>query len=435
MKLRIEKPIYGGAGLARIPEDEPGLAGKAVFVPFTLPGETIEAKLVDDRGSFAKAELVSILEPAIGRTTPPCPYFGFCGGCQYQHAVYAHQVEMKVAILRETLDRARIQDVPPIHTMQAKPWQYRNRIRLLIEREPFALCYRRRASHAPLAVQECPIAAPLLQKALLVVTKIGPEHKLADLAQEIEFFTDAAEGSLLVTLNSSRRLRSDERSLFRLCEALQVEMPRFAGAASFFSPNPKAPAAKTFQWGADHLNYQVGDHSYRVGIASFFQVNRYLVEPLRDLVSQNQSGELAWDLYAGAGLFSRALAPNFKAIVAVESAPGSHADLIANLRSLPRARTVRSTTLDFLRRVAPFKDPPPELVVVDPPRAGLGPEVAKLLSQIGPAKIVYVSCDPATLARDLKSLLDSGYKLKTMTLVDMFPQTFHLESVSVLARV
>jgi len=165
-------------------------------------------------------------------------------------------------------------------------------------------------------------------------------------------------------------------------------------------------------------------------------VNRYLIDALAELVTTAQSGHLAWDLYAGVGLFARALANNFERVIAVEASPGSIADLRHNLQS-DSHRVLEATTLDFLRKQKPAtakSAKPPDLVVVDPPRSGLGAEITSLLGAIEPAQIVYVSCDPATLARDLAALLQFGYDLRTISMVDMFPQTFHLESVSVLTR-
>src|SRR5579884_3141976 len=149
MKLRIEKCIYGGAGLARAD-------GKAVFVPFTLPGELVEARLVENKQSFANAELDAVLEPAAERASPHCPYFGECGGCHYQHAGYAQQLEIKRGILRETLERAHLNSLPEIVSVSANPLGYRNRIRLHIAQQPFALCYKRRASRHDLPVNQCP---------------------------------------------------------------------------------------------------------------------------------------------------------------------------------------------------------------------------------------------------------------------------------------
>lgn len=432
MKLRIEKAIYGGAGLARASEGP--LAGKTVFVPLALPEEVVEAHLVDDRRSFASAELDAVLEPSPARTTPLCPYFGACGGCQYQHAVYAKQVEMKASILAESLERAHVTGIPPITAVHGEPWGYRNRIRLHVQREPFALGYRERRSHTLLAVDECPIAAPLLEEALRVCRRLGTQLGLSDACDEMEFFTNGGQDALLVSLLSSRSWRGGNEQLARIATALQGELPQLAGMGLFAVETPKQPARLLAHWGERALTYSAGESQYRVSLGSFFQVNRFLVDALVELVTEGRSGSLAWDLYAGAGLFARPLAERFAKVVAVEASPSSAADLEANL---PRGthRAVRATTTNFLRqqeRTAAAARP--ELVVVDPPRAGLGAEVAALLAAAEPAEIVYVSCDPATLSRDLHALIQSGYTFKSLHLVDLFPQTFHLESVSVLTR-
>ena len=170
---------------------------------------------------------------------------------------------------------------------------------------------------------------------------------------------------------------------------------------------------------------------YRVDLGAFFQVNRFLVDALVDRVTSNQTGALAWDLFAGVGLFARKLASTFARVVAVESAPNSTAALTANLGGMP-ATAIHSDTLDFLRR-APRSNRP-DLIVVDPPRTGLGPEITTLLADLAAPSLVYVSCDPATLARDLRALIASGYVIESLTLADLFPQTFHLESVVRLRR-
>ena len=192
------------------------------------------------------------------------------------------------------------------------------------------------------------------------------------------------------------------------------------------------------KWGATSLIYPAAGFDYRVDHGAFFQVNRWLVDALVKSVTANLKGQLAWDLFAGVGLFARALTAGFTRVVAVESAPSATQALAANLKGT-RGIPVRATTLDFLRRE---RDPDgarpgltvPDLIVVDPPRAGLGPEITTLLSQIAAPALVYVSCDPATLARDLRALLAGGYQIESITLADLFPQTFHLETVVHLRR-
>ncbi len=431
MKLRIDKAIYGGSGLGRIAEGE--LTGKTVFVPMTLPGELVEMHITGDKRSFANAELDAVLEPAPSRTVPPCPHYGVCGGCQYQHALYLQQLEMKAAILRETLERAHISNVPAIEMAQSEPWGYRNRIRLHVQRTPFALGYRQRASHATLPIGVCPIAAPILERALHALQRLGGQAAVMTACEEAEFFTNAAQDAVLLSVWTTRAAHDATQQLAALCLALQEELPELAGAGLFSAAQGKQASHRLARWGSDSISYAAADFPYRVSLGSFFQVNRLLVDALVSLVAEGRSGGLAWDLYAGAGLFSRALTTRFAHVVAVEAA-SSFADLEHNLAGTAHT-AMRATTLDFLRKQSRNRaGGEPDLVVVDPPRAGLGSEVTTLLAGVSPATIVYVSCDPATLSRDLQALLQSGYTLQTIHLVDLFPQTFHMESVTVLTR-
>ena len=419
MRLQIEKCIYGGAGLARAD-------GKAIFVPFTLPGEVVEAHIVEDKNSFANAELDAVLQSSNERSAAPCEYFCRCGGCQYQHATYKQQVDLKLNILRETLERARLTSLPEIVPVYSEPLAYRNRVRLHVQREPFALCYKKRASHANLPVSRCPIAAPMLQRAMDVVTNTG-----ADLIREfdeIEFFTNESGSGLLLSLWTRHQITELSSKLKTICEGMRQYIPALTGAAVFSAMNARLPDQKVAEWGAQALTYRVADFAYRVSIGSFFQVNRFLVDRLIELVTADFSGRLVWDLYAGVGLFAQVLSRRFEEVVAVEAAPSSSNDLRQNLYN-PH-KTARSGTLEFLRQQHKTV---PDMVVVDPPRTGLGSSVVSALTKVRPQTIVYVSCDPATLSRDLRALVESGYHLRSMHMVDLFPQTFHLESVTVLS--
>ena len=426
MKLEIEKCIYGGAGLARA-------EGKTIFVPFTLPGEAVEVHITEDKRSFANAELDAVLEASSQRTEPSCRYFGECGGCQYQHATYAEQLTLKRSILQETLERARVAPIPEIVPVHAEPLAYRNRVRLHLQRQPFALCYKRRGSHANLPVSQCPIAAPVVEQAIAAATRVGPAFDLAGDFEEIEFFTNESQSELLISLWARRRANGYPHKLASFCEILLREITALTGAAVFLVEKAALVDKKIAEWGAQALTYRAAGYPYRVSIGAFFQVNRFLVDRLVELVTAHLSGESAWDLYAGAGLFARALSERFEKIVAVEAAPYSSRDLPENA-SGSAYEAVQSGTLDFLRQQTRRQGAPtPDLIVVDPPRSGLGPDVTSLLTKVRPQTIVYVSCDPATLSRDLRALVESGYRLKTMHMVDLFPQTFHLESVTVLS--
>jgi len=425
VKLRIEKPIYGGSGLARAD-------GKAIFVPFTLPGEEVEARIIQDKGGFANAELQAILEPSSARTQPSCPYFGQCGGCHYQHATYAAQVEMKRAILRETLERARLREITEIEAVAAAPFGYRNRVRLHIQSNPFTLCYRFRKSHENLPITTCPIAAPVLQRAIEIFNMEGQRLRLAEFVTELELFTNADGSALLLSLWTGVSASSAQQVLEKLSPQLRQILPELRGIAAFSTEKARNSSPILAQSVADALLYMSGSHKYRVSLGSFFQINRFLIDPLVQLVTAEEQGSVAWDLFAGVGLFSVPLARAFTEVTAVESSPSSVRDLRENLRGTHHS-IVAADAAVFLQTAVSKRRPVPNLVVVDPPRAGLGRGVTTALGKIRPRKITYVSCDPSTLSRDLVILVESGYRLRKMHLLDLFPQTFHLESVTHLS--
>jgi 23S rRNA (uracil1939-C5)-methyltransferase len=425
VKLHIEKSVYGGSGLARAD-------GKAIFIPFTLPGEEVEADVVSDKGGFATAELQSVVEPSSARTHPPCPYFGRCGGCHYQHAHYAAQVEIKLAILRESLERARIKDIPAVIPITAEPLGYRNRIRLHIQENPFALCYKFRKSHTNLPIATCPIAAPALQRAIEILNHEGAHLGLAPLVTELELFTAPDESSLLVSMWTNHPASSAKPFLDKVSPQLRHILPEVHGIGLFATERNRTTNRLLARSGEEFLVYPVSAHSYRVGVGSFFQVNQFLIEPLVHLVTDGEQGALAWDLYAGVGLFSLPLAAQFAEVTAVESSPSAVRDLRENLRGTQH-RIVAADTAAFLRQAVQQRYPRPDLIVLDPPRAGLDKEVSTALGKILPRKITYVSCDPSTLSRDLAVLVKSGYRLRNIHLLDLFPQTYHLESVTHLS--
>jgi 23S rRNA (uracil1939-C5)-methyltransferase len=434
MKLQIEKAVYGGAGLAHQTEGED--AGKAVFVPFTLPGEIVEARLLEQRNAFAETSLIQVLTASSNRVLPRCAHFGECGGCQYQHAAYPAQVQMKVAILQETLERAGLTSLPAIQARTGEPWAYRNRTRLRVaELEAIVrVGYNRRGSNEFLAIRECPISAPLVWRAAQALMQIAEEGsapaRLLRAAVEVEFFTTGDEKKLQMTLFLQRA----QPGFAAFCERLQALVPELAGGGVSLFPSSESQRRtqrpRTLEtWGADGLNYPAAGEGYWVSRGGFFQVNRFLVDELVRIVTEGRRGAIAWDLYAGVGLFSRALARAFQQVVAVEASAG---DLSRSFKG-PGKRAADTTTVEFLRGAVVQRERP-DLIVMDPPRAGVGAEVCSLLTRISPSEIVYVSCDPVTLARDAKLLVATGYNIAEIHMVDMFPQTFHLETVMILRR-
>jgi 23S rRNA (uracil1939-C5)-methyltransferase len=422
LRLQVEKAIYGGAGLARA-------ENRVVFVPFTLPGELVDARVIEGKRGYSMAELEAVVAPSAARVPAPCSYFGECGGCHYQHATYAAQVEMKAAILRETLERARVNSLPEITAITAEPFGYRNRVRLHVSHNPFRLGYKRRNSTTSLPVDYCPIAAPLLQRAIAILAREGDGLGLAAWAKEIELFTNAEESAALAALWTEWGRREARLALNRFWPEVSERIPEMAGAGIFPLAKGRRATRLLAHAGESLLHYRCANRCYRVSLGSFFQVNRFLIDELVRLVTEGERGNTAWDLYAGVGLFSQALASHFVKVTAVESAECAARDLRENLQG-KQHRVTGSTTAAFLLQAAARSDNSPELVVVDPPREGLGREVTSLLGRILPPRLTYVSCDPATLGRDLAALQESGYRLAQLHLIDLFPQTFHIESVA-----
>ena len=443
MLLTIEKLIYGGEGLARLPADASG-RGKAVFVPFVLAGEKIDASLTEQKPGFARARADQIVAPSPQRVEPGCPYFGPCGGCHYQHASYEHQLEIKKEILRETLRRTAKLELPvDIQVHPSPPWNYRNRSRLQVQISPqFKAGYFKMGSHELLAIEQCPISSPLINQAIAALWQSGRADKVPSGLNEIEFFANADDSKLLVEVSTSAESR--RAALRQWAEELRAYMPEIAGLVVFRDSSSRGSSQeKLLTVGADHLIYQTPKAAYRVSAGSFFQTNRFLIDELVRIVTEGESGNLAFDFYAGVGLFSTALARDMRHIVSIEASQTSSEDLAYNRSS--NGEVVLASTEQYLARaeskgrvgkgeVLTHTLHTPDLAVVDPPRSGLGERVARLLATLGAPRVVYVSCDPATLARDLLTLLGSGYRIQQVHLVDLFPQTFHLETVVHLAR-
>jgi 23S rRNA (uracil1939-C5)-methyltransferase len=441
--LNIEKLIYGGDGLARLPAGSSGDKdcgrGKATFVPFVLSGEKVDAALTEERPGFARAQVVTIIEPSPHRIPPPCPHFARCGGCQYQHASYEHQLDIKKEILRENLRRiAKLELDCEIHVHPSPPWNYRNRSRLQVRTRPeFAAGYFKFASHELLPVEECPISSPLINRGIAALWQAGRAGNVVEGVHEVEFFANADDTHLLLELLCAPEAR--RAGVRAWAEELCAAMPEIAGVVAFREPQ-KGVQEPLVAVGASELTYQTKNAPYRASAGAFFQTNRFLINELVNIVTTGRSGELALDLYAGVGLFSTALACNFRHIVSVESSQTAASDLQYNRpvngKAVHSATEHYFTELVDQRRtgkdaISLYK---PDLIVVDPPRSGLGDPVARALAVAGAPRVTYVSCDPATLARDLVPLLAADYRVEEAHLVDLFPQTYHLESVLQLVR-
>jgi len=433
LQITIEKLVYGGDGLARLPADEHG-PGKAAFVPFVLEGERIEASLLEQKRSFARGHAETILQASPQRVEPHCPYFQRCGGCHYQHASYTHQLEIKAAILKENLRRiARLELETAITIHPSPPWNYRNRSRLKVRAAAeFALGYHKFNSHELFPVEECPLSSPLINRAIAAFWQMGRGRAVPDGIHEIEFFANADDTQLLI--EASCEPGTSSSPVREWADTVPAVLPEIGGVVVFKGKSSTATwAAEAKQMAvskAREITYQTDHGSYRVSAGAFFQVNRHLINELVSIVTGVYSGETAVDLYAGVGLFSTVLSRRFAQVIAVESSQTSHADLLYN--SPANVKAVRTATADFLRSAPGMSRP--DLVVVDPPRSGLGESVVRSIVGLGAHRMTYISCDPATVSRDLAGLLSAGYRIEQVHLVDLFPQTYHLESVFHLAR-
>jgi 23S rRNA (uracil1939-C5)-methyltransferase len=423
MDVRIEKLVYGGEGLAHH-------EGHTVFVPFVMPGEVVRVRAVERKKKFIRGRAEAIVEPAAGRAAPPCPHFTDCGGCHYQHMPYEDQLRAKADILRETLRRiGRIEWTGSIQTHASPPFGYRNRAQWKVRPLPqpggaprLSLGYFRAASNALCAVEECPVLSPALFAALRSLQRLAGEGALPETLREVEAFVDSDDAGLLLTAS----LVTFPDSLAALAETLRQAVP---GAKSILLHESSRDRFELI--GPGHLPCRVGGATYRVGHLSFFQANRFLIEEMVRVVVAGAEGRRGLDLFAGVGLFAAPLLERIEHITAVESNPAAARDLTENLKPQEaRARAVNAEVEPFL---AELKERP-DFVVMDPPRAGVGAKALEHLAAAAPPRVTYVSCDPSTLARDLAVLAASGYRITELHLFDVFPQTYHIESIVQLAR-
>jgi 23S rRNA (uracil1939-C5)-methyltransferase len=429
LRLSVEKLVYGGDGLAHA-------EGNTVFVPYVMPGEEVRATAKSKRKKLIWAELLEITSPSKERGKAKCPHFQKCGGCHYQHIPAAEQLGFKKEILRETLSRlGGVAWEGTIVEHSAEPYGYRNRAQWAVRSGmPRALGYFLPESSVIVPIDECPVLSPRLAQTFSQLQEMARAGTLPEGIQEIEAFADSADEKI----------------------ALNIAFEKF--------PKPAADLAATFQnalpkieslllldqkknrfelTGPGYLTHEAGGFQFRVSHLSFFQVNRFLIADLLQTVTANAHGTLALDLFSGVGFFTLPLAKTFQRVVSVDANLAATRDLYAN------AEIAGVTIVSHNDHVEEFLKETlekPEFVVLDPPRAGLGAATAEKLAELGAGEIVYLSCDPSTLARDLAVLTGSPrkpkeitgptirYEITEMHLFDLFPQTFHIETLVRLRR-
>lgn len=407
-EIQLERFTYGGEAMGRLPDN------RAVFVPFGLPGERVRIRLTEDKRNFARGELVEVLEASPQRIAPRCIHFGVCGGCHYQHLPYEDQLKAKTEILRDQFIRIGKIENPPIQKMvpSPSPWNYRNHVQFHLTDEGRLGYVKQVSGVRVMAIQECHL----------------PEGSINQLWPQLEFEpeTDVNRISLRSGVDEDLMLVLESESP----ETPELEIEAGISITHVFEENIVVIA------GNDHVIVRVLGRDFRVSAASFFQVNTAMAEKMVQHLLANlpiSPAATLLDIYCGAGLFSAFLASKCRQVTGIESSPSACEDFAFNLDEFENVELYEGLAEDILPNLAGHI-PNVDVAIVDPPRAGLEKRVVDELINLSPKIIAYVSCDPSTLARDAVRLINGGYRLKQVTPFDLFPQTYHIESISLFER-
>jgi 23S rRNA (uracil1939-C5)-methyltransferase len=407
--LRPTSPAHGGAAVAR---DE----GKVWLVNYALPGEVVEAEPRGRQGGVAVARTTRVIERSPHRVDAPCPYFGECGGCQLQHAAYAHQLALKRQVVEEAWSRAGLRLPPDAAVLGMEdPWRYRIRGEFEAVSTPdgWRFGFHRLRSHSVLPVDSCLIHDARIERALPAFARAANELKLTGLQNLLLTVEPAGTGLLWRLRFHGREPRWPRDDFAHRVGELLSEVALLD----------------------DAMSLEFSGLTFRVRSDTFVQTNyRQMVVLYRTALEMLnvKADENVLDLYAGIGTISVAVAQNAESVTAVEENP--HAVQLGRLNARinsARVEYLQGKVEDVLRQVRMGRH---QAVVLDPPRAGCEPAALAELIRLGPARIVYVSCEPSTHARDLVGLVRGGYRVRRAAIVDMFPQTYHIESVALLER-
>jgi len=431
LTLHLTGIAHGGEALGRH-------GGKVAFVPYAIPGETVRVQVVEEKARWARAQLLEVLEPSPDRVAPPCPYFGpgRCGGCQWQHIAYPRQLALKQEIVRDQLVRlGRLSD-PTVRSARAvgEPWGYRNHVQFAVDPQG-RIGFYAAGSHQVIPVQQCLLLQPLLD----------------DLHQSLEL--DLPE---LTRLSLRAGIATEEQMV--ILETQEEEAPELAVDFPVSCVLLRSREPPLILAGRGHLEEEVAGWRYRVSAGSFFQVHTAGAEVLVEIVAaclEPGPDDHLLDAYCGVGLFGLSLAGQVAEVIGVESAPTAGFDFAwnAEARGLSNVTLIEGPVEEVLAAWVAAMEAPPEppsdhdeqaapisfgqgidLAVVDPPRRGMGAETVAALARLGPRRVAYVSCDPATLARDAQSFVQAGYRLLDVQPVDLFPQTYHVECVGLYVK-
>ena len=408
-QIQLTTLVYGGEALGRLPD------GRAVFVPMALPGETVNIRLIEERRNHARAELLEVLEPSPERITPRCAHFGLCGGCHYQHMPYEAQLAAKTAILRDQLERiGRLREPSVLPAVPSPlPFNYRNYVQFHLTSQG-RLGFHTILGDSLFELGECHL----------------PEEVLNTVWPQLDFET------LPELERIGLRLGVDD-DLQLILESSEAQPPEFSVEDLTLSAVHLSAAGPLVLAGSEYVLIDILGRAFRVSAPSFFQVNTLMAEAMVNHVLAHlailhplEPDSTVLDVYCGVGLFSAFLAQKAGRLIGVESSTSAVEDFINNLDEFENVEIYE----DAAEAVLPQLTLQPDLILVDPPRSGLDRRALDGILALAPETLVYISCDPATLSRDARRLTTGGYQLWQVTPFDLFPQTYHIESISFWQR-
>lgn len=431
LTITVEKLATGGDGIAR-----PG--GFTLFIPHSVPGDVLEVEVVQTAKQFARARILTVCQPGAERIPAPCPLAGVCDGCQLQQMHYAAQLDAKRTFVLDGLQRiGHLADIEVRPTLGMEhPWQYRNKGEFLADHSTgrVRLGYHADGGRGFLPLPDCPIQHPLSMRILRATEEVATAEKLP-LRQLITRVSPGSQTALAILVCPEWHER-----LPAVADALRARVPELAGVL-YSRMRGQAVARRTpaeSLWGAAHLLQQLGSWEYTVSAESFFQVNNRQGAQLLALAEEyagDLSSALFADAYCGVGTFLLPLASRAARSFGIEENPAAIGDAETNLAHYAKhdVRLFAARVDTVLTRLV-RKGRALDVAVLDPPRKGAGVQVLDALARLGARRVILVSCDPATLGRDAGDLAALGYRIHCVQPVDMFPQTWHVETVALAMR-
>ncbi|PKO01762.1 MAG: hypothetical protein CVU43_11420 [Chloroflexi bacterium HGW-Chloroflexi-5] len=403
-EIELTAHSFGGDTIGKLPD------GKTIFIPFGIAGECVEAEIVDSKKSFARGRIKRVLRESPKRIKARCPHFMECGSCHYQHLAYADQLTLKHEIVTDLLKRIGKIEAPPVIEIVGSPieWNYRNTVQFHLS-PTGKPGYQRAGANGVVEIRECHLPLP-------EINALWPQLELeADAGIQRVSIRCGSDDELLVGLESNAPQPPE----------FSVDIPL---SVVLLGPDDDLLLA-----GEDYSLMEVMGRTFRVSAASFFQVNlpqaEAMVKYVLEVLNVDKKSTVI-DAYCGAGLFSAFLAPKVKSLIGIELAESSCNDFAVNLDEFDNV----SLYIGAVEEILPELKIKPQAVLLDPPRAGIDPIAMAALIEAAPRQVVYVSCDPATLARDIQKLVAAGYSLESVKPFDLFPQTYHVECVAVLVK-